>query len=49
MSHHAHTPVPVDPESLRKAQQNWTGFTMLIKYSLGVIIALLAAMALFLL
>lgn len=49
MSNHSHAPVDVDPAALDQAHNVWHGFTILIKYSLISIVALLIAMFFFLL
>ena len=45
---HSHTPVAVDPESLKQAQSVWHNFTTLIKFGVIANVILLLLMAFFL-
>lgn len=49
MGSQQHHPVEIDPANLQQAQNMWTGFTTMTKYSVIAIVALLLAMGAFLL
>ena len=46
-SSHDHAPVEVDPHAVRDAQNLWKNFTLLMTYSVGIVIVILALMAYF--
>lgn len=41
-----HPPVEADPKEIKRAQDMWAGFTVLLKYSTIATVGILAALAL---
>jgi hypothetical protein len=49
MAEHNHTPVEIDPAAIQHAQNIWSNSVVMTKYTLFVLIAILALMFVFLL